>query len=120
MISTDFSQRAVKWSRLIRETGVAANDLNISMGQRLSVALSAAAAVALAVSIVEPAALAAAAAALLGVAFLNRDFYAFLASRRGIGFVIAIFPFHICYFLTAGSGFAYAGIRGWFRSRSAL
>lgn len=118
MISTDFSQRAVKWSRLIRETRIAVDDLNISIGQRLSVALSGIAALALTVSIVEPAALAVVAVALSGVAFLNRDFYVFLASRRGAGFVIAIFPFHICYFLTAGSGFAYALIEGWFRSRS--
>jgi glycosyltransferase involved in cell wall biosynthesis len=119
MLATDFSLRAVKWARLIRETGVAADDLNISLGQRLSVAFSATAAVAFAVSVVKPVALAVAVAALLLVGLLNRDFYVFLASRRGIGFVIAIFPFHICYFLTAGSGFAFALIRSWFSSWSA-
>jgi hypothetical protein len=42
------------------------------------------------------------------IAWLNRDFYAFLARKRGLGAAITGLPLHLLYFLTAGLGFAWA------------
>src|SRR5262249_58897984 len=50
----------------------------------------------------------AAAAALGGVAFLNRDFYGFLRRERGLSFALACFPLHLLYFVCGGGGFVYA------------
>jgi len=46
--------------------------------------------------------------ALATVAFLNRDFYAFLARRRGLGFALASIPLHLLYFVCSGLGYAWA------------
>ncbi len=47
-------------------------------------------------------------AALAAVLVLNRDFYRFLACRRGAAFALASIPLHLLYFVCSGIGFVYA------------
>jgi hypothetical protein len=42
------------------------------------------------------------------VAWLNRDFYRFLAKRRGTGFAVRMFPIHLLFFFYSGAGYLYA------------
>jgi len=119
MLSTDFSLRALQWSRLIRSRDFAPDDLNVSTSQRISVVLSAVAAMAFAAAILEPWALIIALVALSGLIVLNRDLYRFLAESRGVWFAICSLPLHFCYFVTAGLGYACALAEGWFSPRPA-
>jgi hypothetical protein len=51
-------------------------------------------------------AIAAALVCLTAISWINRAFYAFLASRKGWLFAIAAVPLHILYFLYSGLSFA--------------
>ena len=44
-------------------------------------------------------------AAVLGIVFVQRRFYRFLAGRRGWRFAIQAIPLHLLYFLYSGVGF---------------
>jgi hypothetical protein len=81
------------------------NDLNLASRQRLSVALVGVAGVGLVVAPLRAEALVVPAVALLGVAILNREFYAFLWRRRGWWFAVRCFPLHLLYFLYSGLAF---------------
>ncbi|MGE0813595.1 MAG: glycosyltransferase family 2 protein [Vicinamibacterales bacterium] len=110
VIRTDVHCRAIPWSQLLIEGKGQTGDLNVKRGQRISVALTGLAGVALALAVVQPSALAAAAAALAGVLVLNRDLYAYLVRERGVIFTCAAIPFHLLYFVY--SGLAYAWVWG--------
>lgn len=108
MLRTDLWLRAVPWTRLMLESPATARDLNLTLVQRLSVALVGAALAATVLAIRWPALVVAAGLALAAVVLLNRDFYLFLARRRGAGFALASIPLHLLYFLCSGLGFAWA------------
>jgi GT2 family glycosyltransferase len=108
MVRTDFRARAIPWSRLILARGSAPDALNVRTSQRVSVALALVVALGLMLAPVRPAALWGAAAAWTAVAWLNRDFYAFLARTRGWLACAAGLPLHLTYLLTAGLGYVYA------------
>jgi glycosyltransferase involved in cell wall biosynthesis len=107
LIRTDITCRAMPWSRLILETKKAPNDLNLKLGQRVSFALVALACVFLLLSVARPELLAASAAALLGVAVLNRKLYAFFFCQQGIVFAAACIPLHLLYYLYSGLSYVY-------------
>jgi GT2 family glycosyltransferase len=104
-VQTDIRCRAVPWSRLMLERRTIPNDLNLASRQRLSVALVGIATVGLLVALLRAEAFVVSAVALLGVGFLNRDFYAFLWRRRGWWFAVRCFPLHLLYFLYSGLTF---------------
>jgi len=108
MLWTDLMARAVPWTRLILETPSQAHDLNLTLAQRWSVALVGGGLAALVFAIRWPTLLLPALAALAAVVVLNRDFYRFLARRRGAAFALASIPLHLLYFVCSGLGFAYA------------
>jgi GT2 family glycosyltransferase len=110
MLRTDLTARAIPWTRLLLESPSAARDLNLTMAQRFSVALVGLALAALGLALRWPALVSVALLAFAAVVILNRDFYAFLADRRGIGFALASIPLHVLYFVCSGLGFAYATI----------
>jgi len=115
VMRTDLVDRAVPWTLLILRLGHMPVDLNLKWGQRFSVLAAGWAALALILSVILAAASDARLAALLGlsaaiavlaVAFVNRDFYRFLAGVRSPWFSLRAFPLHCLYFLCAGAGFA--------------
>ena len=103
VLRTDIFRRGVPWMLLIKRSRIAETDLNVGRGQKLSVA---------ATGIDQPGTpgLAALPPLMLAIAFvglavmvaLNRDFYRFLASRRGWAFAIASVPLHNLYFSCCG------------------
>lgn len=51
---------------------------------------------------------------LLLIVLLNRDFYTFFARRRGVAFAVAVFPFHLLYYLYSVVSFAVGiGVHLW-------
>ena len=110
MLWTDLTARAVPWTRLILETPGGARDLNLTLAQRCSVALVASGLAALVLAVRWRVLLLPGLAALAAVVVLNRDFYLFLARRRGVAFALASIPLHLLYFVCSGLGFAYARV----------
>ena len=102
VVRTDVFRRGVPWMLLMLRSRVEETDLNVDRSGRLSVAatglggLAALGAVAWApLALVAPACL----AAIVG---LNRDFYAFLARRKGRLFAMGSVPLHLVYFACCG------------------
>lgn len=115
-IVTDIRDRGVPWTQLLNRYRTMRNDLNVTRKYRLAVVMSYALLVALAGSPWQPALLAAAALLLAGLWMIDRPYYQFFASRRGLPFALAWFPFHIIHHLCNGLSFAlgtclYAGRR---------
>jgi GT2 family glycosyltransferase len=116
LVRTDVMSRALPWSRLILESGVLVDDLNLSRDQRLSAVLVVVAAGCLALAPFRPALAAVSAGALLGVGVLNRRLYAFFARRGGLLFAAACVLLHWLYFLY--SGLTYMGVWTGFRLKA--
>ncbi len=118
MLWTDTASRALPWTRLMIETPGGGSDLNLTLAQRLSVALVGGGLAACVAALVWPTLLWAALAAFGTVAVLNRDFYRYLARRRGAAFAAATIPLHLLYFSCSGVGFAWAWA-GWMAGQRA-
>jgi len=106
LVKTDVRDRAVPWTRLILSEGRMPDDLNLRRGERRCVALSWLAALSIPAVFRTPWSLAAGGAAVLGIVFVQRRFYRFLAQRRGWGFAVSAIPLHLLYFLYSGVGFS--------------
>ncbi len=107
MLRTDVTCRALPWSRLIIETRHAPEDLNLRASQRVSCLLSG---VAVATAMGAPwwrPLLGVGALALLGVAAINRRFYALLWRRGGARLAGLGFALHVLYFLYSAATFAF-------------
>ncbi|MDX1540442.1 MAG: glycosyltransferase [Geminicoccaceae bacterium] len=110
MIRSDVAHRARPWTRLLLEAGVLPDDLNVSRGQRASVALSCIAVAGLPLAPVLPqVALPVIVAALIGVTLFNARLLGFLSQIGGPGFAAMCFPLHVIHHVCAGLGFAW----GW-------
>jgi glycosyltransferase involved in cell wall biosynthesis len=103
MCRTDILRRGIPWTRLVLEQRKMPSQLSLRHGQRFSVLLTWAALAALPgiaghklFSIVLV-------LSLVTVLFLNRDFYRFLARRRGWLFTAAAYGLHLLYFFNCGS-----------------
>jgi len=107
MISTDITHRAIPWSRLILETGIAPDDLNLKTGQRASFALVVLGCLFLVLALFRTEALALAAIALISVVVLNRDLYRFFSRQHGTLFAAACIPLHLLYYLYSGFTYLY-------------
>jgi glycosyltransferase involved in cell wall biosynthesis len=108
MLRTDLLQRGVPWMLLMLRANVAETDLNVSKSQRACVAATGLGLLGLLIAPLAPPALAILALNLAMQAALNRDFYGFLARRRGWGFAIGAFPLHYLYFVCCGLSVAIA------------
>lgn len=108
MLRTDVALRALPWTRLMLETPEVGRDLNLTIAQRASVALVGIGLAALLLAPWWPWLASVGITAFAGMAFLNRDFYAFLARRRGLGFALAGVVLHVLYFVCSGLGYAWA------------
>lgn len=107
LIRTDISCRAIPWARLILETKQLPDDLNLKVGQRVSLTLVAMACACLLFAVVQPKLLAVCAAALLGVAVINRKLYRFFLRQHGIFFAAACILLHLLYYLYSGCSYFY-------------
>ncbi len=111
---TDLCDRAIPWTRLILQFRSLPADLNLRWTQRLSVALAGVSLSGLAAAaclglvadggVAVWSTLAVTASALALTVGLNRDFYQFLAERRGAWFAVRAFPLHWLYFFSSGLG----------------
>lgn len=108
MLTTDLLQRGVPWMLLMLRSKVAETDLNVSPAQRACVAATGLGLFGLLASPLLPLAAALFAVDLAVQAALNRDFYRFLARRRGWGFALGAFPLHYLYFVCCGLSVAIA------------
>jgi cellulose synthase/poly-beta-1,6-N-acetylglucosamine synthase-like glycosyltransferase len=102
MVRTDIFQRGVPWMLLMLRSRVKESDLNVDRAGRLSVAATGLGGLASLGSVAWPALGIVAAACLAAIVGLNRDFYAFLARRKGIVFAAACLPLHLVYFACCG------------------
>ncbi len=102
VIRTDIFRRGVPWMLLIKRSRIAETDLNVGLSQKLSVAATGTANLALLASPLTPMLLVVALVGLAVMVALNLDFYRFLASRRGRAFAIASVPLHNLYFSCCG------------------
>jgi GT2 family glycosyltransferase len=108
MVRTDIFRRGVPWMLLIKRSGTVETDLNVKAGQKACVALTGLTLACAACGVAVPnAALAAglgltAAAGLAAIVALNREFFAFLARRRGWRFACASLPLHLAYYCCCG------------------
>jgi GT2 family glycosyltransferase len=103
VLRTDIFRRGVPWMLLIKRSRIDETDLNVGRGQKLSVAATGITNLALLASpLSPPLMLAIASFGLAVMVALNRNFYRFLASRRGWAFAIASVPLHNLYFSCCG------------------
>lgn len=107
MIRTDVMGRAIPWTRLNLARGVAPNDLNIKLSQKLCVVLVALALLSLPLALVSPWFLAGGLLAVLAIVALNAPMFACFARQRGFWFAVRSVPLHLLYFLYSGLSYAY-------------
>lgn len=107
VIKTDVACRAIPWSRLILESGIAPDDLNLKIGQRWSVALVGIACGLLPAAAFQVELLAVSVGALLGVLVVNRRLFSFFKRRRGLQFALLCVPIHLLYYLYGGASYVY-------------
>ena len=117
ILRTDFFQRAVPWSELILRDGQFINDLNISVTNRMSVALVLMSAILLAASLVVPTFLTAALLCIVIAIALNAPLYLFFARKRGALFALGCIPWHLIQFVQSGIAFLYAAAGSPFRRK---
>jgi GT2 family glycosyltransferase len=102
MIRTDIFRRGVPWMLLLKRTGTVETDLNVKVNQKASVALTGLTLLAGMVSLVTLWAAIGAAIGLAAIVALNREFFAFLARRRGFHFTCAALALHLLYYCCCG------------------
>ena len=107
LIQTDVVCRAIPWSRLILDTHRAPYDLNLKLGQRLSVTLVGLAVAFLALALVRSEFLPLSLLAFLGLVLLNRKLYRFFLRQHGVFFAAACIPLHFLYYLYSGLSYLF-------------
>ncbi len=103
VIRTDIFRRGVPWLLLMRRSRVVETDLNVSKTQRAAVAATGLGLLGVPGMLLSPWLLALLPASLAAIVGLNRDFYRFLAGRRGPGFAVASIPLHFVYYCCCGA-----------------
>lgn len=104
-IVTDIKSRGVPWTQLFSRYGGMRNDLNVTFKYRACVVLAYLLLGSLIASLWQPLWLVAAAAWLAGLWWLDWPYYRFFISRRGVGFALRWFPFHVVHHLCNGVSF---------------
>ena len=102
LVKTDLFDRGIPWTRLMLRAGDMPKTLNVSVVQRISVALVYLTLGLLVAGCWWTTALAAAAAAAALVTMLNLPFYRYFLARRGTVFTARVVPLHWLYFVYCG------------------
>lgn len=105
-IVSDIRDRGVPWTQLVNRYQAMRDDLNLQVRYRWAVVLSYMMLGCLAAAPWMPVLLGVALALALGLLWLDRSCYQFLAARRGPLFAMAWFPFHVIHHLCNGVSFA--------------
>jgi GT2 family glycosyltransferase len=108
LLRTEIFVRALPWSRLIVANKRMANDLNIDVASRLSVACALGLVGSSVFASLWPPMVFAAALFMVGLIALNGHVYAFLSRKRGVWFAVRAIPWHWLYYLYSGAAFAMA------------
>lgn len=116
VLRTDIFCRAVPWSRLMLESKMAPNDLNIKTLQRISGALGILTLLFLVLSFLKIGLLTLAALSFLGVICLNIRLYTFFLKRRGVLFAAACIPLHFLYFVYSTLSYLFVWVTFYFRA----
>ena len=117
LVQVDIRDRAYPWSRLIVAQGSMPRDLNLRAAHRASgVVVWMALLCALSLTVVASPPRQAVLAAAVGVgavslAWLNRDFYRFLAARQGVWFAVRGFCVHALYYAYSSVTFGWVWIQ---------
>jgi glycosyltransferase involved in cell wall biosynthesis len=107
IIKTDVICRAIPWARLILESHMAPDDINLKKAQKVSGALIGLACISLFLAVFQVHLLALAAGACGAVVLLNWDLYSFFRRQRGLSFAIACLPLHWLYYLYSSLSYLY-------------
>lgn len=107
VLRTDIFCRAIPWSRLLLETNITPDDLNLKKSQQCSSVLVGLAGVCLLLTVFQIQWLVLALLAGGGVIRLNRDLYGFFRQQRGVYFAAACLPLHWLYYLCGGLSYLY-------------
>ena len=118
-VITDIRDRGIPWTQLMHRYGGMRDDLNLTFAYRLCVVLAYVTVAALIGAIWIPALLAAAALCLGAIWVLDRRYYRFFRSRRGLGFTLRWFPLHVLHHLCNGVSFG-VGTTLWLGTRAGL
>jgi len=105
-VVSDIRDRGVPWTQLLRRYRSMRNDLNLTYQRRLAVVMAYAVLGCGIGSVAVPVLLAPVAVLLLGLWVIDRSYYQFFVSRRGLAFTLAWFPFHVLHHLCNGVSFA--------------
>jgi GT2 family glycosyltransferase len=112
LIRTDVRDRGIPWTQLLHRYASLRSDLNLTWKYRAAVVLAYLALLSLAAAIRWPLLVWGAFLALATIAWLDRDYYAFLAQRRGVRTAIAWFPLHLVHHLGNGLAFIAGTVLG--------
>jgi len=113
LFHADFFLRAIPWSRLILRTGKMENSLNISRVARLRVALSGALAASSVISILFPMMLWVVGALALMLLACDWSVISWFGRKRGVGFALAVVPWHWFSHFYSGCGLLVAMFQHW-------
>jgi GT2 family glycosyltransferase len=98
LLKTDIFDRGIPWTRLMLRAGAFVKTLNVTVTQRLSVALVYLTALTTLSAMCRPVAWIGVGALALIVTILNFDFYRYFAVRSGWWFALRVLPLHWLYF----------------------
>ena len=98
MIRTDILRRGVPWALLMKRSKVVETDLNVSRGQRACVIATGLGLLGAIGAFRLPWLIALLPLSVAAIVALNRDFYRFLARRRGLAFAVASTWLHMIYY----------------------
>lgn len=105
-VMSDIWDRGIPWTQLLKRYGTLNNDLNITRAYRACVVLSYLVVMSLTAAWWWPLLLAVVPVGLGAIWFLDRRYYRFFITRRGLPFALAWFPFHVLHHLCNGLSFA--------------
>lgn len=118
VVQSDLLDRGIPWSELLAARNGPADELNIGWTGRLSVVSVVFLIASLALTLAEPRWALLAVVAMLGLLWLNRDFYRFLMSKRGAAFLLAAVPLHWLYYLNCAIAYPVGHLRHWWHRGS--
>lgn len=116
MIRTDIFLRAIPWSNLIFESKYMPNDLNLKLHHKISTILVVGMVFLPTILFLKVDVFSVThiitifGTVLFFFLILNRTFYAFFFQKKGTGFTINVFPFHVLYYCYSGASFVLCGL----------
>jgi GT2 family glycosyltransferase len=105
LIKTDVRDRGIPWVQLLHRYASIRSDLNLTWKYRVALLLAYVAVLLFAASILWRPLAAPAVGALIVIAWLDRDYYAFLTEKRGLWDALRWFPLHVIHHLGNGVSF---------------